>query len=435
MRNKIRIPIIIAVFFILICSTLVICYIIKKENSSLSTHSTLHPSISNIKNKVVLDYYIWNDEESYISPVIDSYEALHPLIQIKLHVIDSNSYEKDIKKLILKNKKIDLFGIRGISKMVQFINKNQLLDLTSYIQNNDMDVTAYGSMFNDIDINGRYYGIPTRSTCWILVYNKDLFRDAGISYPKSLTWDEYRKLAITLTKGEGDNKIYGGYWVPWCFNFAALQRSSYLIDDDLSYLRESLLMLNNFYNIDRSHISYKEMTDQSINFRKEFEQGKIAMMPQGEWIINMLMQDKQKGITNVNWDIAPMPIFKGQESGITWGQYQFVSIASNTSHPKEAFDFVQYLCGEEGALIYAKNGIIHAYCNDTIKNVFLNTVGKKSASIFFQVKKVQEELPISGYEDVLEAFNKCTRDYLYGKISIDKAMNEFEHMRTKILEK
>ncbi len=391
-------------------------------------------SSSNITGeKVELDYYIWGDEESYIKPVINAYCALNTNIKINLHIIGTDLYESDIKSLLATDTKIDLLGVRGISQMVQLYDQERLLDLTFYMKNNDVDITAYGSMFNDIAISSKYYVMPTRSTCWFLLYNKAIFDNAQVSYPQQLTWDEYRQLAISLTKGEGNDKIYGGYWVPWCYNFAALQQSSYLIDDDLTYIRESLSLLNNFYNVDDSHFNYRKIHEKEADYREEFEKGNIAMMPQGEWIINMLLEDQAKGITNIDWDIAPMPVMGGQDPGITWGQYQFISIAADTSYPQEAFDFVKFLCGKEGARIYAQNGIIHAYTNDEIKETYLKAVGKEAASIFFNSKRVQEQLALSGYEEVTEAFKVYAEEYLLGNITLDDAMLKFNDMRSDIL--
>lgn len=383
--------------------------------------------------KVTLEYYIWSDEESYIRSVIKAYCALNTNITINLHVIDTDFYENDIRALLSGDTKIDLLGVRGISQMVMIYDMGLLLDLTPYMKSSGMDITVYGSMFNDIAIHSRYYGIPARSTCWILLYNKDLFDAAHMPYPGEMTWDEYRQLAISLTRGEGKNKIYGGFWVPWCYNFAALQQSSYLIDDDLTPTRQSLELLNNFYNIDHSHYSFTKIHNQEVDYREEFEKGNIAMMPQGEWIVNMLLEDQAKGLTDINWDIAPMPVLKGQNAGITWGQYQFVSIAADSAHPREAFDFIHFLCGEAGARIYAQNGIIHAYVNDDIKQLYLKAVGKESASIFFEAKRVQEQLAVSGYQEVTEAFKTCAENYLLGKCTLDEAMDEINRKRTEIL--
>ncbi|MGB4659819.1 MAG: extracellular solute-binding protein [Mobilitalea sp.] len=409
-------------------------FIHMRNNSAVTVEDNPADKVSIVsQEKTVLDYYIWDDEFSYINPVVTAYNAFQSAVEIKLHILTSEEYDAEIFKLLSTDCKIDLLGIRGISKLIMLQDNGQLLDLTSYVKNNDMDVTAYGSMFNDISIDGKYYGIPNRSTCWALFYNKDIFDDAGIPYPEQMTWEEYRQLAITLTRGEGEDKIWGGYWVPWCYNFAALQRSSYLIDDDLTYTKESLELLNNFYNVDKSHMSYRQLVDESVDCYREFENGSIAMFPQGEWSVNMLLLAEKEGLTDVNWDIAPMPVFEGQASGTTWGQYQFVGAASDTAYPKEVFDFIQFLCGEEGARIYAENGMLHAYSNDEIKKIYMTAVGKDSASIFFKTKKVQEEIAMSGYEDVKVSFIAAAGEYLLGNQTIEETMATFIKERKELL--
>lgn len=433
MNNNIRIRCLYSIIIFVVFAILFVGYKVGHVPNIEPENLSYYKVPSDSPEKIVLEYYIWDDEESYIVPVVNAYNAQHSSVKINLHVLTSVEYDIKINELLLENTKIDLLNIRGFSALIQLQDEEQLLDLTSFIKSNDLDVTAYGSMFNEISVENKYYGLPTRSTCWILVYNKDIFDAANIAYPEQITWDEYRQLAITLTKGQGENKIYGGYWVPWCYNFASIQQNSYLIDDDLTYTRESLEMLNNFYNVDNSHMSYKLITEQTIDCRVEFDSGNIAMMPQGEWFINMLLTDEEAGLTNVNWDIAPIPVFEKQESGITWGQYQFAGITSKCTHPREAFDFIQFLCGEEGARIYAENGMIHAFSNEEIKQIYMNTVGKSSVSIFYNTKKVQEQLAMSGYKEVLDTFVLCAQEYFLGNQTIDETMIDFEKKRSEIL--
>lgn len=407
-----------------------------KVNQVLNESDTVSSiDTSSSQEEVVLDFYIWDDETSYIRPVANAYTAYHKNVTINLHPLDSDFYDDVIKLLLDGDTKIDLLGVRGISLLVQM--KEKLLDITSDIKNNKLDVTAYGNMYNNVSIGGEYYGLPTRSTCWFLLYNKDLFEQYDVPYPGQMTWDEYRNLALTMTHGTDKNKVYGGFWPAWFLNFGAIQRSSYLIDDDLTYTKKSLEMLNNFYNVDKSHISYKQMaiTNDIVDYLSLFENNKIAMMPQGEWIINMLFEYEKEHTDCVDWDIAPMPVFNDQKPDpVTWGQYQFASIAKNTQYPKESFQFLQFLCGEEGARIYAENGIIHAYCNDEIKQLYLNKVGKKSASYFYEAKKVQEELAVPNYQELYAAFKPIAKDYLLGKITIDQAMTQLKEKRNQIYE-
>jgi ABC-type glycerol-3-phosphate transport system substrate-binding protein len=98
------------------------------------------------------------------------------------------------------------------------------------------------------------------------------------------------------------------------------------------------------------------------------------MVPQGEWMVNELISSK----TDVNWEVAPMPIDDGEDAGTTVGQYQFVSISSSCSHPEEAYTFMQFLCGKEGAEIYAQNAILPAYQDADITEAYLKITGKES---------------------------------------------------------
>lgn len=382
---------------------------------------------------VEINYYIWENERSYIEPIVDAYEALHPGIYVNLHAVNQDIYDSSLED-ILTREQADLVGVRGTSHMVSLAQKGELLDLTSYIAEYDLQIEAYGNMFNEIGIDGRYFGIPTRSTCWILLYNKDIFDEAQIAYPGQLTWEEYRRLAIELTKEEDGHIQYGGYWPPWCFNFLALQSSSWLIDDDLKAAARSLEMLNTFYNEDHSHVNYPETAQQKENLSDLFIQGQIAMMPQGEWIINMLMEKEKGAGSSVNWGIAPIPVKSEKEAGITWGQYQFVCVSSQTRYPEEVFAFLTFLCGEEGAGILAANGMIPAYWNEKIREVYAETVGEETAEVFHNAKRNQEQLAISHYHELQNMFDICADCYLSGELTLEQAMKTFEELRRDIYE-
>lgn len=380
---------------------------------------------------IEIEYYIWENEQSYIEPIVDAYEALHPGILVNLHVVNQDIYDNSLEEFLTKNA-ADLVGVRETSQMVSLAQKGYLLDLTPYMSEYGLEIEAYGNMFNEIGIDGRYFAIPTRSTCWILLYNKDIFDEAQIEYPKQLTWEEYRRLAIELTQEKDGSIQYGGYWPPWCFNFLALQSSSWLIDDDLQAAARSLEMLNTFYNVDRSHVSYLDTAQQQENLSDLFAQGKIAMMPQGEWIINMLMEKQKENGSSVSWGIAPIPVNSEKEAGITWGQYQFVGVSSKTRYPKEVFAFLTFLCGEEGAGILAANGMIPAYWNDKIRAVYAETVGEEIAEVFHDAKRNQEQLAVSHYLELQNVFDICADCYLRGELTLDQAIETFEKLRQEI---
>ena len=109
-----------------------------------------------------------------------------------------------------------------------------------------------------------------------------------------------------------------------------------------------------------------------------------------------------------------------------------MSICASTSHPAEAFDFLLFLCGKSGAEIYANHAIIPAYSDDSIAAAYQKTVGHESARYFFEARKIQEQLPIPGYQETIEVFNREAKSYFAGEQTLDEAMQDFEAERSDI---
>lgn len=391
--------------------------------------------VSSPDQPITLNVCVWEDEKTYMTAVADAYNAVSANVTVQITPLSSDNYEQNMNGILQDTNSYDLVGIKGIAKVVQLANENLLLDITDSVKDcisdNSIDLSSYGNMFNDITYNDHYYAIPTRTTCWALFYNKDLFDQAELPYPQQMTWNEYEALAQKLTNSK-DN-IYGGYFLPWLPNFRALQKGTYLIDDDTSELSQSLEFLNRLYS--SSHISYYEMEEVENppeDVYRIFESGKVAMVPNGEWMANLLLQDEAAGLSHVNWDIAPMPVENMHDAGTTWGHYQYMCISASSKHPAEAFDFLMYLCGSSGAAIYANHAIIPAYSDAQIIEAYRKAVQHDSTQYFFEAKKIQEQLPILGYQEAIEAYNAAAKSYFSGTLTLDEAMHQFEEDRTSI---
>lgn len=400
----------------------------ENENTAENESST-----DTLQNTVVLNYWIWDDEEYYISKIVDAFEMTHPGIEIELHIMENYIYDDKIKDVVKSEEQVDLFGIRGVTKIVDYQKEGLLLELNDYLARSPLDTTAYGNMFGTYTIDDRYYGLPTRCTCWVLYYNKDLFDEAGIAYPEQMTWDEYASLAKRLTNDKtGEDKVWGGYFADWCYQYAGVQRKNYLYDDDISDTLEGLQMLNRFYNIDKSHAPLAEVMQTSDGYLQFFEDGNVAMMPQGEWVAGLIMEDVQNGRKTADWDVAPMPVFEGQDPYSTWGQYQFAGIASESRHPEEAFEFLSWLCGEEGAQIIAGSGNISGYMNDEIQEIYRDSLQGKNADVFFKSQRVLESPPRPEYNEMLGAFTDIAEEYLLQNITFEEAEAKLEAKRQEL---
>ena len=139
----------------------------------------------------------------------------------------------------------------------------------------------------------------------------------------------------------------------------------------------------------------------------------------------MLMNAQASGDTNVNWEVAPMPVPEGVADGTSWGQFQYAAITSGCKHPDEAYDFLNYLCGEKGSEIYASTGMIHAYSSDSAEQALEKASGKASVHYLFDAKKVQEQPNVAGYDEYVNALKENAELYFLGEEDINKCMKDF----------
>jgi ABC-type sugar transport system, periplasmic component len=386
--------------------------------------------------KVVIQYAAWNDEESYLRPIVDAFNKKDPSVQVKLNIYPSanNSYDDKIKIMLAAMADVDVLGMNSESAMLQYSSTGSLADLSQLIAQSKMDVSVYGPALPKIAQGGKQYGLPYRSSCWFLVYNKALFDKAKIPYPKQMTWDEYVALSSKLTSGSGADKVYGGYMVPWVYYMLSVQRGVTTLDDNTAPLRESLEFYKTIYS-NGSHMSLVEQKVTNSDWLAEFEKGRVAMLPHGDWFIGMIKSDEAAGKSDVAWDLAPLPVPKGVAAGTSFGHYTLAGITSFSKVKKEAFSFLSYLCGPEAAKVLAKAGIIPAYNDASVRDAYVKSIGKDSARVIFDAKTLPEQSISPKTAEVNAALSEETELYLLGEKSISETMSSFESRRAKILKR
>lgn len=398
------------------------------------------------EEKVTLSFYVWNSEEVYIQKVIDEYEKSHENVSIELTVVsgENTDYEEKLQMLFsAKDDSVDLVDLRGTAQLSELANGGALQDITDMLSNNPLDISSYGPMWDSSAVGGRFYALPTRATCWVLYYNKDILDKAGIAYPsEQLTWKEYADLCDVIyqtckekgiTAADG-SEVKGGMLVNWVMDYYSIQKGVYLNSDDTDSIRECLETSKDIYDRESCY-SYTQINATDFDYLADFENGKAALMPNGEWMVNMFMEDIAAGKADVNWGVTYMPIPEGAEDYTTFGDFQYVGISAYSKHKEESFDFLTYLAGESGAEIYSRDGVIHAYSSDDVIAAYKETTNNDTVSVFFESKKIQESPVDEGYAEIKQAFMENADLYLLNETSLDECMEKFINQRNSILNK
>lgn len=390
--------------------------------------------------KTVLEYYTWTDEETYMKKVVDAFNAQNSDVEVHMTTIsnDADEYNTKIMNNLSGGSKMDVYSMNGTSSLGLYSSKNQLVDLGDRIKAANMDVGAYGPSFQDITevlTDGKYYALPYRTSQYALFYNKALFNQAGIEVPAQMTWDQYAELAKSLTKGEGADKQWGGYYADWLTApLGALQEGTTILDDNLDPVGNWFDYLDRLYYKDGSHMSYKQMKAQSVDWIKQFESGNVAMLINGEWTLNMLKADIADGKTDIDFDMAPLPLPEGTKDPITVGGVStFIGINPKSEQTDAAFKFVQFVTGEQGGALIAESSVLPAYSSDKTKEAFLNATGIQGSGYFFETNTVVENQPVPQIDEVNRVYSEQRDLFLFQEQDAAKAIQNFEKNRQSVL--
>ena len=201
-------------------------------------------------------------------------------------------------------------------------------------------------------------------------YNKDLFDAAGVAYPEDgMTMAEYHELAAKMTSGEGNDKVYGTHVHTWPsnvyqypnrtgkFNFTDPDTYANLTD----YYNEILAMQDEGLVQD-----YGVLKSSNIHYSGVFYNQQAAMLQIGTWYINMLCEN----VKDFNWGVCALPNNDGIKNENSVGGVTPVSIGAYAKHPAEAWQFITFVCGEEGAETLAKCGVVPGYNSDKVGEIF-----------------------------------------------------------------
>ncbi|SHJ13684.1 carbohydrate ABC transporter substrate-binding protein, CUT1 family [Clostridium amylolyticum] len=309
--------------------------------------------------KVTLVYGLWDkNQEPVMQDIAKKFTEKNPNIEVKVQITPYKQYWTKLETEAQGENLPDVFWMNG-PNIIKYADASLLLPIDDKIKESDIKVDNYPKALVDLyNVGGKQYGIPKDWDTTAVWYNKEIFDNAKVPYPKSdWTWNDMRETAKKLTdKSKG---IYGiaaaqddqqGYYntIPQAGGFIISEdkkKSGFdqpgavegiqcwidLIKDGSSPTGEQML----------------ENTPQDL-----FASGKVAMVFQGSWMVPQFM--KNDAIKD-KIDIAPMPKIK-KNSAVIHGLSNV--IYSKSKNPKEAWEFVKYLSGSEANEIIAKSGVV-----------------------------------------------------------------------------
>lgn len=299
-------------------------------------------------------FYYFVDSECVTDEVVDAYEAC-------LH-----EHAKYLISMHSPYRMISNWGAMANAYMEA--NPNVKIEMVDLGSADYMTVLA-----TELSGDGSLYELPFRNDFWVLFYNKDIFDNAGVTYPTNdMTWEEYDALAREVTSTEFGAQVYGAHYHTWRSTIGlmgVLDGAHTILDGEYGFMQEyyDMVLAQEADGVCRK---YSDLKTEGLHYPAAFSSGDVAMMNMGSWYIPTLMSSLQSGDYDAslcgNWGIVKYPHAEGVEAGSTLGTITGLSVTSATEYKDEAWDFVNWASGSEGAAVMASTGNFPAVVTDDV---------------------------------------------------------------------
>ncbi|MCD7907484.1 MAG: sugar ABC transporter substrate-binding protein [Clostridium sp.] len=395
-------------------------------------------------DQITLKWAMWDkDIMPYYSPLIEAYEAKNPGVKIELVDLGGSDYQTVLAtQLTGSGSDFDVATIKDVPGYTTLVNKGVLEPLDSYIEKDGVDLSGYKGLTDQVKVDDKLYELPFRSDFWVLFYNKDVFDKAGVAYPTNdMTFEQYDKMARALTNTEPGQEVYGAHYHTWRSAvqlFGILDGKNTIIDGKYEFLKPYYEMVLSEQE-DGVCQDYATLKTSNLHYTGAFSQGNVATMNMGTWFISTLIEKIGSGEYTdcTNWGIVKYPHAEGVEPGSTLATITALSIPTSAPHKDQAWDFIKFVCGEEGAEVLASTGTIPAIMADDIANMVSATAGfpaDEGSKEALQTASLYLEMPVNPHSSEIETvLNEAHDNIMTGNMTIDEGIADMNEKVTAIL--
>lgn len=399
----------------------------------------------------------WHSFVSSTVPALNSliadFEELHPNIKIKAQYVPTG--DALVQKLItsIQSKTapdISWLHAHFIEDLVEadaIYNMDHFIKGPNGLAQEDLN-DIYPALLQYASWKGTLYTLPMEATNLALLYNKDMFRAAGLDPNKPpKNWNELKEYAEKLTfdkDGDGKFEQVGLFlpifpaagplssWMVWQFHPFLWQAGGYKID-----LEQTHVMYNEEPAIQALEL-WKELYQKlrldvfTSDYDVAFASKNLAMAMDGPWNLpryNEILKD-------IDWGFAPLPAGPKKRATIVGGEY--LAIFKQSKSPNEAWTFVKWITNPE---VQAKWAMTSGYL--PIRRAVLDVPEFKefltknpNFKVFVdEMEYGQAERPIDyGGMEIMRHIADAIERATVGKQDVRKSLNEGAALSNKVLD-
>ncbi|GAB2955558.1 ABC transporter substrate-binding protein [Nonomuraea fastidiosa] len=391
--------------------------------------------------KVTLTYRLWDDQQKVgYEKVMAAFEKANPDIDVRIELLPYDQYWTKLTADAVAGTAPDVFWMTP-TQFPEYVTKGVLAPVK-------VDTAKYHpTVAASFEYEGKMYGVPKDWGIVGLLYNKDLFKKAGVEMPDKLTWaadgsgtllETARKLTVDEAgKHPGDagfdpDKVetygfaswnhYQTQWMNWIASnggkLVDKPFGTYVFNDAASVqaLQFGVDLVN------KHHVSppATQTNPPTGKVTDMFKAGKIAMFPANNALLPFVAPESTFEV-----GVAPMP--KGPQGRAVNLNGLAEAVYAKSKHPEEAMRLATWLgtqepqkmMADEGYVFPALTGLERGYVD------FWKAKGIDVTPFAEEAKGTTFPLPITtGFTGFETKLNQIFNEMYLGKLSPQQAADQ-----------
>jgi multiple sugar transport system substrate-binding protein len=284
-------------------------------------------------------------EDAILQESINAFMAANPTVKVKWEPI-AQDYETVLKTNLAAGTEADVF-YADIFWIDSVMKTGKLMALDDYMAKSGTKKEDFvPTLINAFSYQGKVYGIPKDFNTLGLVYNKDMFKAAGVAEPTNdWTWSDLQAAAKKLTTG-------GVVGLSLPADAARFVPFLWQAGGDLANINNAAgqAAVDFYTGFQAKDGTSKLPSELGMGWAGEaFEKGKAAMVFEGGW----LPADLNNNFKNVNYGVVQMPKGTADSNLIFTVSY---SMSAKSKNPSAAWALLNYLTGSENQSKVLKAG-------------------------------------------------------------------------------
>lgn len=303
-------------------------------------------------DKINVDIYQFKVEfKEQFEELVAKYQEENPDVNITVQTVGGgNDYAASLKSQMSSGNEPTIFNVGGPTEVEEY--RDYLTDLSD----TEAASLALEGTLNGVTEGEEILGLPYSQEGYGLIYNKEVFEEAGINAEELTTFDALEEAVAELDSKKDELGLDAVFALPakelWVMgNHLANVYVAPEFDSDVSAAYEAdtveLLYNDQMKRMLDLQAEYSVQPILSLDYSQQVEQnfslGKVAIIQQGNWIYPTVEQmDAEFAESNIG--MIPMP-FDGMDDHLPVGvpQYWVVNNNSSDEEVQAAKDFLDWM--------------------------------------------------------------------------------------------